>query len=118
MRERPSDISEYIQSYPVAVQKRLQKLHRLIKTLAPDAEESIAYGMPAFKTCHKPLVYFAAFKNHIGLYALPSAHTEFKMQLGKYRHGKGSVQFPLNQPMPWSLIKTMIRFRIEENKVK
>jgi len=78
----------------------------------------MAYGMPGYKTHKNPLVYFAAFKNHIGFYATPSGHTEFKDELSKYKQGKGSVQFPLDQPIPYKLIERIVQFRVTENENK
>lgn len=84
--------------------------------MAPNAVESISYGMPGYKLNGKPLVYFAGYKAHIGLYATPSGHSEFAQELSVYKQGKGSVQFPLNQPMPYELIKRIILFRINQNQ--
>lgn len=112
------EVDAYIGRFSEALQLRLQELRQLVKTLAPEATESIAYGMPAYKLYGKPLVYFAAHAQHIGLYALPSAHSHFAAALKAYKQGKGSVQFPLQAPMPWSLISEMILFRVEENKLK
>ena len=111
------EIEAYINNFPVDVQEILRKIRNLIKVNAPGALETMAYGMPAYKTNQKPLVYFAAFKNHIGFYATPSGHSEFKAELSKYRQGKGSVQFPLDKPIPYGLIEKMVRFRVEENKM-
>ena len=83
--------------------------------VAPEAQEVISYNMPAFKQ-GKILVYFAAFKNHIGFYALPSGNAAFREALSKYKVGKGSIQFPLNQAIPFDLIKEMVAFRLEEIK--
>lgn len=110
-----NEIEKYLQQFPDIVQEILRNIRNLIKTNAPDAEELFAYGMPAYKTYKKPLVYFAAFKNHIGLYATPSGHNEFQKELSKYKQGKGSVQFPLDQPIPYKLIERIIKFRIKEN---
>ena len=110
-----SDIETYIQQFPDEVQEILQTIRKLINDNAPGANEHFAYGMPAYKLYKKPLVYFAAFKNHIGFYATPSGHTEFKEELSKYRHGKGSVQFPLDKPIPYKLIERIVKFRVTEN---
>ena len=111
-----NEIEKYIQQFPINVQEILRNIRKLIIDNAPDAEELIAYGMPGYKTNKKPLVYFAAFKNHVGFYATPSGHVEFKEELSKYKQGKGSVQFPLNQPIPYKLIERMVKFRLKENK--
>src|ERR1035438_10083195 len=89
---------EYIKSYPKDIQILLEQIRITIRKSAPDAVESISYGMPAYKLNGRPLVYFAAFKNHIGFYALPTGHAEFKKDLSGYKQGKGSVQFPLDEP--------------------
>jgi uncharacterized protein YdhG (YjbR/CyaY superfamily) len=89
-------------------------MRQTIKEAAPDAEEVISYKMPAFKY-HGMLVYFAAYKKHIGFYALPTGHSEFKEELSVYKQGKGSVQFPLNQALPLDLITKMVKFRVLEN---
>ena len=79
------------------------------------ATEEIVYGMPGYKTNGKPLVYFAGYKKHIGFYATPSGHESFQKELSKYKQGKGSVQFPLDQPIPFKFIEQIVRFRVEEN---
>ena len=76
----------------------------------------MAYKMPSYKTNGKPLVYFAGFNKHIGLYATPSAHDSFSDELSKYKHGKGSVQFPLDKPIPYDLIRSIVRFKVIENE--
>jgi len=113
-----NEIETYIQKFPDSVQVILRNIRKLIKDNAPEAEELFAYGMPAYKTCKKPLVYFAAFKNHIGFYATPSGHSEFQDELSKYKQGKGSVQFPLDKPIPYQLIERIVKFRVIENKEK
>lgn len=113
-----ANFEEYILQFPTETQEILTKLRELIKAAAPDAVESISYGMPAFKTFKKPLVYFAGYEKHIGLYATPSGHGEFKNELSKYKQGKGSVQFPLKEPMPYDLIKRIVEFRVKENQGK
>ena len=114
---KPIYVDEYISQFPKETQKILQEIRNLIKKIAPDCEENISYGMPAYKTNGKPLVYFAGYKHHIGFYATPNAHEAFKRELSEFKQGKGSVQFPLNQPMPYNLIKRMIKFKIQENKL-
>lgn len=110
------DVDDYISHTPKDVRTILERIRKIIREVAPDAVEMIAYGMPAYKQNGKPLVYFAAFKNHIGLYATPTAHQEFSSQLSKYKQGKGSVQFPLNQPIPYDLIETMVAFNTKHLK--
>lgn len=115
MNTQITTADEYIASFPKEVQQLMEQVRSTILQAAPDAEETISYGMPAYKTNGKPLVYFAAFKNHIGFYATPSGHTEFAEELSKYKQGKGSVQFPLNKPIPLELISRIVKFRMEEN---
>lgn len=114
----PNSIDEYILDFADEVQALLNQVRSTIKQAAPDAEESISYGMPAYKTHGKPLVYFAGFKNHIGFYATPTGHEEFAKELSKYKQGKGSVQFPIDQPMPLELISQIVEFRVIENQEK
>lgn len=106
-------IPEYMSQFPESTQIILNKLYNLVKTLAPESEESISYGIPAFKLKNKPLIYFAGYEHHIGLYATPTAHTHFEKELSHYKQGKGSVQFPLDQPIPYDLIKDIIIFNIQ-----
>jgi len=114
----PTSIDEYIADFQEDIQSLLIQVRSAIKQAAPDAEESIGYGMPAYKTHGKPLVYFAAFKNHIGFYATPTGHAEFAEELSKYKQGKGSVQFPIDKPMPLKLIAQIVEFRVIENQEK
>ncbi|WP_347049681.1 iron chaperone [Flavobacterium olei] len=115
--KKPENIDEYIGAFPNDVQEILEKIRMTIRKAAPDAKEKISYSMPAFEQ-NGIVVYFAAFKNHIGLYALPSGHEEFKEALSKYKSGKGSVQFPLKDPMPYDLISKIVKFRVKENLAK
>lgn len=108
------DIDTYIALQPIEMRERLELMRYTISSAAPKAEEVISYGMPAFKY-HGMLVYFAAFKKHIGFYALPSGHKTFEKELAGYKQGKGSVQFPLDKPLPIQLIKKMVKFRVKEN---
>ncbi len=114
---KPKNFDEYKALFPNEVQFILQQVRETIQKAAPEAEEIISYGMPAYKF-HGMLVYFAAFKNHIGFYALPTGNIAFQKELSTYKTGKGSVQFPLNQPMPLDLISKIVMFRIQENLKK
>ncbi len=109
------NVDEYIMNFPEGTRKLLLQIRETIKQSAPEAEESISYGMPVYKTNGRPLVYFAGFKNHIGFYATPSGHSMFADELSKYKQGKGSVQFPLNRPIPFDLIERIVKFRVKEN---
>ena len=108
-------IDTYIAGYPEEVQAILQEIRRTIHETAPEATEAISYGMPTFKL-HGNLVHFAAFKNHIGFYPVPSGMAAFQEELAAYKQGKGSVQFPLDKPMPLDLIRRMVEFRVQESK--
>lgn len=113
----PKTIDEYIAGFPPDVQEILQKIRLTIKEAAPDAQETIKYQMPTF-TLKGNLVHFAAFKKHIGFYPVPTGIEAFQDELSGYVQGKGSVQFPLDQPMPYDLIKRITEFRVRENLEK
>lgn len=108
----------YIAGFPPGVQELLQQLRSVIRETAPEAEEGISYGIPAYRTNGRPLVYFAGYKNHIGFYALPTGHSMFAQELSEYKQGKGSVQFPVDEPLPADLIRRIVVFRIKENETK
>ena len=110
-----NNIDQYIAQFPDEVKQQLKEIRKIIKEAAPEAVELMAYGMPSYKTHGKPLVYFAGYKNHIGFYATPSGHEQFAKELSQYKQGKGSVQFPMDQPMPYDLIKRIVAFRVKEN---
>ena len=109
-------IKTYIEEFPENIQNVLQQVYNAAKEVLPGTEETISYGMPTFKLDGKNIVHFAAFKNHIGFYPTPDGINEFQKELSQYKGAKGSVQFPLDKPMPLDLIKRMILFRL--NKVK
>jgi uncharacterized protein YdhG (YjbR/CyaY superfamily) len=113
----PSTIDEYIAGFPPEVQAILQKIRLTIRKAAPGAQETISYQMPTF-TLHGNLVHFAAFKNHIGFYPTPTGTEKFQKELATYKGGKGSVQFPLDQPIPYGLIAKIVKFRVKENSAK
>ncbi len=115
MSKQAKTVDAYIDSFPSPVRVMLVQIRTLIKNEAPEAIESISYGMPAYKTHGKPLVYFAAFSNHIGFYATPTGHAAFEKELSAYKQGKGSVQFPLDKPLPLQLVKKIVAFRLKEN---
>jgi uncharacterized protein YdhG (YjbR/CyaY superfamily) len=118
MEKTFKNVDEYINSFPEKTRELLKQIRAVIKLAAPDAEEGITYGMPAYKTYGRPLLYFAGFSKHIGFYATPSGHSAFSEELSKYRQGKGSVQFPLDKPLPLDLIAQMTEFRVIENSEK
>jgi len=104
-------VNAYIAAFPREVQVILRRVRKTIKEVVPAAEESISYGMPAYKLNGKALVYFAAYPKHVGFYATPTGHAAFKKQLAGYKQGRGSVQFPLDAPLPYKLIAQIAAFR-------
>lgn len=110
----PKDIDEYIAGFPNDVQKILEKIRTTIRKAAPDAGETIKYGMPTF-TLNGNLVHFAAFKKHIGLYPAPTGTQKFNQELSVYRTAKASVRFPLDKPIPFGLISQIVKFRVKKN---
>ena len=108
-------IDEYISSFPENVQKIMEQLRKTIKAAAPEAEEKISYNMPTFTLNGKYLVYFAGWKNHIAFYGAPRGNSDFKEGLSVYESGAGTLQFPYNKPIPYSLITKIVKFRAAEN---
>ena len=108
------DVDHYISIQNEEIQERLEKLRQTIKAAAPLALEVISYSMPAYKLTGM-LLYFAAHKNHIGLYPMASGIENFKTELSKYETSKGTVQFPFDKPIPFGLIKKIVKFRVQEN---
>ena len=113
-KNTPQSIDEYILKFPPEIQEILKMMRQVIKEAAPEAEEKISYQMPTF-TLHGNLVHFAAFKNHIGFYPTPSGTDVFKKELAEYKVGKGSIQFPIEKPLPYELISRIVKFRVAEN---
>lgn len=111
------NIDEYIAGFPKEVQKLLKEIRSTIREAAPEAEEAMSYAIPTFKL-NGNLVHFAAFKNHIGFYPTPGGIEAFKKELSVYESAKGSVQFPMDQPLPLSLISNIVKFRVKENLKK
>jgi uncharacterized protein YdhG (YjbR/CyaY superfamily) len=114
---KPRDINDYIAGFPEDIQKLLNQIRKLVKKAAPDAVETIKYSMPTFML-NGNLVYFAAFKQHIGFYPAPSRDEQIKKALAGYKIGKGSVQFPFDKPLPADLITKIVKFRIKQNLEK
>lgn len=112
--EENKSIDEYILNFPPEVQEKLKTLRKVIKESAPEAEEKISYQMPTF-VLHGNLVHFAAYKSHIGFYPAPSGIEAFKKELSEYKNSKGSVQFPIEKPLPYELISKIVKFRVLEN---
>jgi uncharacterized protein YdhG (YjbR/CyaY superfamily) len=113
MKTPQLDVDTYIASFPEETQVLLKSMRKIIQENAPESEESISYGMPAYKIQGKPLVYFAGYKRHIGFYATPTGHNAFTEELSKYKQGKGSVQFPLTEELPLALIEKIVRFKVQ-----
>ncbi len=110
----PKNIDEYIAGFPKDVQEKLQKIRSTIRKAVPGAEEKISYRMPTF-TLNGNLIHFAAYQRHIGLYPTPSGIKEFSKELSAYKGAKGSVQFPLDKPIPFGLISRIVKFRVKES---
>lgn len=120
MRNNPSapgNMDEYIAGFPPEIQKILESIRLTVREVAPEAGETIKYGIPTF-TLNGNLVHFAAFKEHIGFYPAPTGLAAFQKELAPYKSGKGSVRFPLDQSIPYELIRKIVRFRVEENQRK
>ena len=111
---KATTVDAYIAEFPKSTQQLLKAVRKAITTAAPDAVESISYGMPGYKLHGKPLVYFGGYEQHIGFYATPSGHAAFDKALSKYKQGKGSVQFPIDEPMPLELITRIVKYRVKE----
>jgi len=116
--KKPADIDGYIAGFPEEIRVILNKLRETIRKAAPGAGEGINYGIPAYRLNGKEVVYFAAFKNHIGIYPAPRGVDEFKKELAEYKGGKGTVQFPLDKPLPLRLISRIVIYRVKENLQK
>jgi uncharacterized protein YdhG (YjbR/CyaY superfamily) len=119
MENKPgfNSMDEYIATFPAEIQEILQEIRATVHAAAPEAEEKISYQMPTF-FLQGNLVHFAAFKNHIGFYPAPTGIEAFAGELSKYKGAKGSVQFPINQPMPLELITKIVEYRVDENLKK
>ena len=111
----PTTIDEYIAAFPKDVQDILEKIRLTIKKAAPGAEETISYQMPTFTLNGQYLVYFAAYKKHIGFYPAPVGNPELEADLASYESGKGTVKFPLDQPIPFDLIRNIVAYRVQEH---
>src|SRR5688572_24924888 len=115
---KPLTINEYNAGFPEVTQDTLEQIRQTVKRAVPDATEVISYGIPTFRVGGKNLLHYGAFPHHIGLYATPDGHAEFEPELSQYKRGKGSVQFPLDKPMPLDLIERIALFRADQMKQK
>jgi uncharacterized protein YdhG (YjbR/CyaY superfamily) len=111
-------IDDYIASFPKNVQTILEKIRQTIRKAAPGATEAISYQIPTFKLNGSNLVHFAAWQDHIGFYATPSGNVAFTKDLARYKVAKGSIQFPLDEPIPYDLVTKIAKFRVKETQVK
>jgi len=112
-----NDVQTYVADFPEDVRKKLERMREIIQRSAPKSQEVISYSMPAYKM-NSVLVYFAAFKNHIGFFPTASGVKAFQHQIEKYKWSKGTIQFPLDQPLPEKLITAIVRFRVKEDLEK
>ena len=113
---KPKNTAEYIASFSPEIQEILKQMRRTIQEAAPEADEAFSYQMPTFKIKGKNLVHFAGYKGHIGFYPTPSGIEAFKEEIKAYKWAKGSVQFPLDQPVPYELVRRIVLFRLNEMK--
>ena len=116
---KPVSIDEYISGFADPIQKALEEVRAAVRNAVPDAEETISYAIPCFKIDGKYLIYFAGYKNHIGIYPVPTANEAFEKDFSAYKtSGKGALQLPLDEPMPLNLITKIVKFRVNENLEK
>ena len=111
-------IDEYIATVPEEARGILERIRQIVRDLAPEAVEAISYQMPTFKLDGKNLVHFAAFQHHIGFYPTPSGTRTFQKEIASYKHAKGSIQFQLDEPIPYDLVKKIVAFRVKEHQTK
>jgi len=113
--EPPKTIDEYIEKFPKDIQDKLRELRKVIKETAPEVTETISYQMPTFKLYDRYLVYFSANKKHIGCYPFPSGIEAFKKESSDYSTSKGTIRFPYDKPIPFDLVRKIVKYRAEEN---
>ncbi|MEZ5096815.1 MAG: DUF1801 domain-containing protein [Nocardioides sp.] len=109
---KPETVDAYLADFDGELLDRLRQMRATITAAAPEAVESMAYGMPAYKLDKKPLVYFAGYPAHVGFYATPNGHEAFAEEFARYKQGKGSVQFPHGEPLPLDLVRRVVEFRV------
>lgn len=118
-KQKSAEVTAFIAKYPPAIRKILEAVRKTIRSAAPGAEEVMGYGVPAYKLNKKPLVYFAAFKKHLGFYpAGSSVFKKFKEELGGYEQAKGTIRFLLDKKIPYGIIRKIVKFRADENSGK
>jgi uncharacterized protein YdhG (YjbR/CyaY superfamily) len=113
---KATNVDDYVAGFPKETQKVLEQIRATIKKALSDSEETISYAIPTFKQKGKPVIYFAGYKNHVSIYPAPRENEAFKKELSAYKGGKGTVQFPLDKPIPSSLITKIVKFRVKENE--
>jgi len=111
-------IDQYIKTFPVDVQRILERIRQTIRKAAPGAVETISYQMPTFNLDGRYLVYFSAWKNHIGVYPVPAGDEAFQQKVAPYKGAKATIRFPINEPIPYDLVKQIVKFRMKENQQK
>jgi uncharacterized protein YdhG (YjbR/CyaY superfamily) len=116
MRAKPEDINAYIDGFPEDVQVKLEQIRATVKKAAPGVEETISYGIPCFTLNGRYLVYMAGFKNHLSVYPAPRNSEVFRKELSTYKGGKGTIQFPLDKPLPLGLISRIVKFKVKESR--
>lgn len=118
MVKNTNPIDVYIQAFPQETRMVLKKIQTLVRGIVPEGAEVMRYGMPTFQLNGKNVIHFAGWKSHIGLYPTPSGIAAFKKELSPYKGAKGSVQFPLSQPIPYKLLEKIVRYRVQESRKK
>jgi uncharacterized protein YdhG (YjbR/CyaY superfamily) len=118
VQKGPATIDEYIANYPAEVQAHLERIRATIRTVAPEATEAISYQIPTFKLAGRNLVHFAAFRDHLSFFPAASGVEHFQAELTGYKTARGTIQFPLDKPIPYELIEKITRFRVAENQAK
>lgn len=116
MMKQPNEVDKYIAGFPEHTQGYLSTIRKAFKKVAPTSTEKISYGIPALDLNGQRLIYFAGFKKHVSIFPAPRGHESFKKELSNYKGGKGTIQFPLDKPLPMGLINRLIKFRIKANK--
>lgn len=116
MREKPANVDTYIAGFPAEIKERLELIRSRIQKLAPKAEEVISYGIPCYRMNDVYLIYFAGYKKHVSIYPAPVREALFKKEFAAYKTSRGTIQFPMDQPLPITLITKIIRFMIGKNK--
>jgi uncharacterized protein YdhG (YjbR/CyaY superfamily) len=116
-REKFNTVDEYIEFFPPNIQEKLKEMRKFIKNLLPEeAEEVISYGIPTFKLNGKYVIYYAAFKEHMSVYPIPTGNEKFEEEVKKYQTGPGTLRFPYDQPVPFDLVKKAVKYNLEANR--